>query len=29
MVGGGILISGIIGFVAKAIVKRKFNEKSN
>lgn len=29
MVGGGILASGLIGFIAKTIVRRKFNEKSN
>ncbi len=29
MVGGGILLSGLIGFIAKIIVRRKFNEESN
>ena len=29
MVGGGILLSGLIGFIAKTIVKRNFNEESN
>ncbi|RLD26320.1 MAG: hypothetical protein DRI75_11950 [Bacteroidetes bacterium] len=27
MVGGGILLSALIGFIAKTIVRRKFNEK--
>ncbi len=27
MVGGGILLSGLIGFIAKIMVKQKFNEK--
>ena len=29
MVGGGILISAIIGFVCKSLVKREFSEESN
>lgn len=29
MVGGGILLSGVIGFICKLIVKRNFNEESN
>ena len=27
LVGGGILLTGLIGFIAKIIVKRKFNEE--
>ena len=27
MVGGGILLTGLIGFISKTIVSRKFNEK--
>lgn len=27
MVGGGILLTGLIGFISKLIVSRKFNEK--
>ena len=29
LIGGGILISGIFGFVAKEIERRKFNEESD
>ena len=29
MLGGGILLSALIGFIVKIIVKRNFNEKSN
>lgn len=28
MIGGGILLSGLIGFIAKTMVKRQFNEES-
>lgn len=27
MIGGGILLTGLIGFISKAIISRKFNEK--
>lgn len=29
MVGGGILLSGVIGFVCKQLARSKFNEESN
>ena len=29
MLGGGILLSALIGFIVKIIVKRNLNEKSN
>ncbi|MBK3519441.1 hypothetical protein [Carboxylicivirga marina] len=29
MVGGGVLLSGLIGYICKFIVKKQFNEESN